>query len=86
MTLENFNNLCSDWDFRKNYDMTKWHVGGVEFENEKAYIIIEKYDDVNDDYISYQKEINLNINDILSLNEDNVIEFIETLELKKGAN
>lgn len=80
MTIERFNTLCGDWDFRNNKDMTQWHVGGVEFKNGKSYIIMEKYDTKRDNYKFCFKEVRLDINDILKLEDTDVLDFIDYLE------
>lgn len=80
MTLERFNTLCGDWDFRNNKDMTQWHVGGVDFKNGKAYIVMEKYDTKSDSYKFCFKEVHLDITDILKLEDTDVLDFIDYLE------
>ena len=49
--IEQFNELCGDWDFR-NIDMTSPHLQGIDIEDDKVHIYFELFSSELDEYIS----------------------------------
>lgn len=50
--FEQFNNYYSDWDYRKNIDMTEPHIQSINIKKDTIEIYCEKFSTEMDDYIS----------------------------------
>lgn len=49
--MEKFAELCGDWDYRKNIDMTEAHLQSIDIDEDSITINCEKYSTDLDDYI-----------------------------------
>lgn len=84
--LKNFNDRCGDWDFR-NIDMTKPHLGGIDYIDKKFYFIVEKFSPTLDDYVMDNYEFNDvdlidNFANLDIKSEDKILDFILFCESK----
>lgn len=81
-----FNDLCGDWDFR-NIDMTVAHLGGINYNDNKFYFIIEKFSPILDDYVMCEYEFNdkeliENFENLDIHNREEVRSFMSSCEMK----
>lgn len=84
--LKIFNDRCGDWDFR-NIDMTKPHLGGIDYIDNKFYFIVEKFSPTLDDYVMDNYEFNDvdlidNFANLDIKSEDKILDFISFCESK----
>lgn len=84
--LDKFSDLCGDWDYRRNIDMTHPHLQSISISRNTISIFCEKFSTDLDDYVSCDagkissKNLVTEFKILDLTNKENVVEFMRKIE------
>ncbi len=84
--IEDFCDLCGDWDYRKYDDMTEPHLQGIDIEGDKILTFCELFSPELDDYVScdsgifQRKDLVKSFKKLNLYHKNEVLDFIQEIE------